>query len=449
MAVQFLIERIDADGTEIKGITRSAIDPQITRDLRAGCSELDPSLVNVTRCTPQFTFATLDMSILTTMFLNTIPHIAIATKCDLWLQAAAAGGTRGGVGTNTKCGAVKGIIIPTRLANVGGLAELSCAFYADYNGAVAPVVYTADQNLPAGAAGATSRWVARALKNNTTVLSKLGNLSLDFGITVRRQIPANSIYSYDTVIERHAPTMDWDTEDLATALTASGLSGAVAGAAGMILYIGQYDQATTPFVLAASARTITFRTGSVWFPTTLRRGGEGEMTVGYRCIGLGSAAAPPLAHATGATLPAETTDAAAYRIGPAKDNTTEVALSDWSLDFGQDWRVSQENTLQWPSYCTLVARQPSFQITAPDVDYLAAVAVGGKMVATAFAAYARKMTANSQQQADASAVHIKISCASGLIETMNLGGESEALINGGLRVTPTAGLTLATASAIT
>jgi len=457
MAEQFYIDRIDIDGTEIKGFVSHSLNPAVQRVLNAGGSELDPSMVAVSGVAPVLTGVTVDVGPALAALFNAvnIPHLAFSTNCDVWFAAAAAGGSRGGALKNTRMRMTKGVVVPTTLSNGPmGVAQLGLAIYPDYDGTNPIVAFLAEQNLPAGTAGAAALWNCRALKNGTlgSVLHRLAGLNLDFGVRVQRDTPANSIYPRDTALTGFNPTLTWRTGDVATALAASGLAGAVAAAGGLILYIAQYSAAAAG-VQTTGAKTLTMRAGSPWWTPGLQLTNGQLVMLDYICRGMGAAGLtnPPLAYATGVDISAvtESTSSFLYMAGPVKDNITEIEYQNCNIATGIDWEMPESASEPWPTYASIRRREPSIQVDTQDLDYIDGLPIGGKPVDTIFKAFLRKLTVDSEPIADVSIVHTLISCAAGWIEIGDVGGEHAAMISPGMLVTPTGGLALNTAIAIT
>lgn len=457
MAEQFMIERVVINGTTIKGWVRSQINPGITRTLNAGGSELDPSHVTTTDVSPMFTGATVDLAALITVAFTgkIIPHEPIVTaenEATIWLKhvaEAADGGGHGGAGENTKAVIEYGCLVVRSISNIEGLLVAEVEIYADYDGTNAPVTFTADENLPVGAAGSPNLWVLRAIKDGTTVLDQLNNVVIDLGVTVQRFRAANSLYGTQTVVTGFAPRVTWQTADLATALAASGMSGAVAAAGGLTVYAGQYAT-DGPGVNAAGAYGFVFRAGSPWFTPGIALGGPAPAMLEYTCMGKWGDAInlsePPLTVSSGLTLPAETFTAQ-FGPGPIKDNTTQIAYSGGRMDFGMDWRMIGGRNIPGPTRALLRRREPSITLQAQDIDYVAGLGIAGRNVNTSFTAYFRKFNAQGMGITTGS-VHVSVSCSAGRIEPANLGGDHATLLEPGVLITPTAGLSVSVAAAI-
>lgn len=466
MADQFMISNLVIDTTNVKGWTTHSIDPGVIRALNAGASELDPSTAQVTRVEPVFTGSTVDIkTILDLVFAPAagagtymIPHVPItANQVDVHFTNVAAGGAHGGAGLNPRGRISKGIVVVTGLANnADGILEAQVSVYADYDGTNSPIVFS-DENLPAFVTAPTL-YVLRAIKNGSagSVLHKLNNINIDFGINVTRQRPANSIYPTDSSVDGYRPTMTFSTDDLATALAASGLSGTTAPAGGLIVYLGKYDP-TVPGVKATEALTLTFRgaadgTGSPWYTNGIPLGGNAPIALNYMVQGIGGTtlvvASSPLQYGNaGVSLPSESTDAAIFGPGPIAEAGAEKEVIDGNVDFGMNWQTRGSSALPWPTVAFLTRRDPVFTINTSDMDYVLGLGIEGREINTSFATYWRKYTQDGQPDAQAS-VHISLSCTGGLIVPTAIGGGHGQLLPSGFIVQPTGGLSLSVAASM-
>lgn len=447
---QYLLEKIVVDTTVYAGLANVNLSHGVQSTIDAGGSELDPSLAAVTHVDPVVEFDTLDLATwLPALFSgHKIPHLPIGTSAQLYLQATAAGGTRGGAGTNIKMNVTKGVFVPTALFSRGGITGLRMRLYLDWDGTNNPVTFSVSQNLAAGSAGAPSLWAARAIKIASTTIARLGDITLDFGITVGRAAPANALYAMASTLTRQAPQMGWETHDIATALAASGASALASGSGGIQLYLGQYDD-DAPGVLSSGAMAIVLRAGSVYWPSTLQIDpGATPLRIRYTAVGQGGdafATDPPMTLSTGLALPSEAASAAHYRPGRIVLDGTAVEFVRAGVDFGVNVQTHGPAALPWPNYTTVVRREPTVTLQSADADFMAGtLGLAGVDIASSFLVYLRKQTDGGEAVADGSGVHVSLLAGNGRVEPSGLGGGHAEFQRGDVVVKVLGGLAIAT-----
>jgi hypothetical protein len=454
----YLIDRVVVDvataafDCTVKGATEFRVNEGIQSRLEGGAGVVDPTTRATLSVLPVATIRTTDVKTVLDAFFgdsNLVPHIPIVGgTVDLYLQATAAGGLRGGAGTNIKLTISAGIVVPTRLSN--DPAELEFEIHGIWDGSNEPLQRSPSEDLPAGSAGATSLYRLCALKDNATVLYQLANTVLDFGIRVGAMQPTASLYGTTVAIDGCEPEMTWETADIATALALCGFSGAAAGAGGLILYLGKYDEDGS-IVEAATALTLTMRGGSYWFPEQIRLQ-NGAVMSSYRAVGLGGTLSqPPLTYSgAGTTWPAASASKKEYMIGPIKKNTTEVPIvAGGTFDFGLDVRRDRDPSLLWPDRAFVMERRPTLRVQTLDGDFYETLDQGAE---DSCIVYLRAMEVSGEQVADATAQHVKLTMSTAWWEPADIGAAHAQEVPGSLVVGGRASpdmLTIATASAIT
>lgn len=451
---QFLIEKLVVDSANYTGLGNLRLQNGVASTLNAGGSELDPSIIATTEVVPQFEFDTFDMATwLPALFTsNKIPRLAISSSAQVYLQATSAGGTRGGAGTNIKCNVTKGVFVPRALLFRNGVVGLRIGLFCDWDATNAPVTFSASQNLAAGAAGAPSLWTIRALKIGTTVINRINDLTLDFGIEVGRAAPRNTLYRMDTTLTRQVPRAAWGTHDIAVALAASGASVLASGTGGIQIFLGQYDDDTAT-VLTTTAMVLTLRAGSCYWPTTLEIDPAAvPLTIRYAAIGQGGdtfATDQPMTLATGQTLPSEGATAAEYRPGRIVLDGAALDYVRASFDFGisGDVEVHGPASLPWANFTTLKRREPTLALQLADAPtFVSTIGLAGVDIGTSMIVYLRKQTAQGEAVADGSGVHISLTASNGKVEPIGIGANHNELVRGDLVAKFLGGLTIATTS---
>jgi len=445
----FTLERIVIGASSIKGLVNFRYGPAYQAELRAGGSELDASWRAITAGEPMLYFDTLAVDATLRLLHNTagtayiIPHLPIAANpAYLYMQILADGVVRGTAASNQALKVVKGLIVPQRCSGAGGLAVLTCALYADFDGVNAPVQKLAAQTLAAGGAGAAQVSRLAAVKNNTTVLYRIGDWSVDFGIRVARPQTRN-IYPCDTHIVGFRPTGRWRTSDLEGAVTASGFDGAAAGAAGLLCILAKYD-ADGVGVEATGAIALTFRTGSRFAPTGLRGGREGLMSLDYEVQGRGNtvytaAEDAPLFLTTGVAVPAESTTARSFMLGPVYDNAELVNAAEADFNFNLRQTVRGPADLPWDTIIITTTREPELRVTPEDQAFYQVLAEGRAIIGGGFLLFLRALDPDGLPLADAATEHFSITLPVGWIEPDEISGDHGQVIAGRVKVTPVKG----------
>lgn len=457
MARKFFIERVVIGATTIGGVISQSIDPEIESVLDSGSSELDPSRHSIEQVFGLITFSTLDVGVcLGLLSSTTIPHkrITAGTVATVYLQAASDGGTRGGAGTNISLEINAGTLIVTGIAGTGRRAVANVTIACSFDGANLPIVRTTSDDLPAGQPGAAKVWRAHGVKDDTTTLARITDWSVDFGIRFDRVALKALIYSPELELVTFAPRGTFATNDLASALALSGIQGAQCGAAGLKFFIAEYDDDGVG-VLTTGAYALTFRAGSIYWPTGFTLA-QGITSIAYNVLGIGGTnAQPPLTIATGQTVPSETTSSGLFRAGPIKRDATEIEYASAAVDFGIDWVPIMPAALYWPNAADLIDRRLSVRVTTHDVESLLSLGNGTPII-TGLHLYARRQTGDGDPVADGTASHVKLSLNAGMLVPGAVRGEHRGIVTGEFAVTAVKAsggsdgsqITLSTASAI-
>jgi hypothetical protein len=140
-----------------------------------------------------------------------------------------------------------------------------------------------------------------------------------------------------------------------------------------------------------------------------------------------------------------------YRAGPWKDNTTDVEYASAVLQFGLDVRAEGPAALLWPNVVYINSRRPraAANLLDPTVYNTMFAAAEIRAISTAWNMYARKVTSDGLPVADATAEHVKLSFAAGVIKAVSAGGPHPDTVQPAIEIIPTAAMTIATAAAIT
>lgn len=457
----WMIERLVFGANTLGGAVNFGYDKNVEALLRGGSNELDASLRAKTGEAPELTFTLLDVgAALTLLYANShkIPHVTIGAGADeataVFHLQSTSGTTRGAAASNKTLTVNQGTLVPVGITSVDGVLAIEIAIHASYDGTLLPVVVADGTSLPAGAGGAAALWRAHAIKDNTTVLLDIVDWSFQFGITVERKRTVTSIFPTVIVLTDFAPNASWSTHDIAAALALSGFGGAIAGAAGLIFYIMPITDAG---ISATGGHTLTLRSGSPWVAGSIPDLSARPLVLNFEGRALGgtdfdTAGHEPLAHASGIAIPTGTTGTNQFIFGRALDATTTFLVQGGSCDFGLSGNQETfgSDDLPWPTRSNITQRTPSISLTLNDLDQVTGLGGDGRAIATAFDLYLRKLTANGEPIAKATAVHVKITIAAGRITQGEISGDHGGLATGQVLVTGVKGgsamLAIATAA---
>ena len=463
MAVKYLVERIELGATTIGGIVSAGFSPGITRQLTSGSNLIDPTLHAISTVEPDITFTTLDIkTVLDAMTTTTVPHLTIAGSPNdvvLYLQSSD-GATRGSNSSadNLTLTVVAGIVTPVRIVNQGGIAALECRvdIASGDVGATKPVTIAANSNLPGSSAAAASLWRFDAIQDVfggvvVPITNVTLDISIDFGISVAKDNSSPSLYPDQIAIDGFAPTATFTTTAVGTELAATGMAGQVSTGSGIAIYLAAVAADGT--ISATGGLTFAFRENSPWHPDSVNL--DGLATVSYTITGLGGSnvvTEPPLAYANGAAMPtvAAQRTAEAFKFGTAGDATTAAfEVTGGSVDFGINVDTHTPSTLIWPDTYSILERTPSFTLRTRKLPDVLLTAINeGRVIATDFQLFLRKITTNGEPLANATAEHVKLTIAAGVIEQDDLSGDHGSVAEGGVKVISASATPLAIATGV-
>jgi len=161
--------------------------PGITEILAGGDGGIYNLFAGVGQQDPRGTFATQAVAkALSAVGINGVDFAKATgvTALDLYFQAYAQGGTRGGDGTNTKLTFNKGILLPRTLtADQTTPAQIALEAAAIWDGDNDPVSIAVDQNLP-GTPAVDEIFYAGPASLGGVQLDSVSSLNWDFGRTL-------------------------------------------------------------------------------------------------------------------------------------------------------------------------------------------------------------------------------------------------------------------------
>jgi len=159
------------------------------------------------------------------------------TALDLFFQAYAQGGIRGGAGTNLKLTMNKGILIPRTLtADQSGPGGLELEAIPTWDGTNDIVSIAKDQDL-VGSPDVDEIFLAGPVSLNGTSLDSVISINVDFGITLRGPIfSEGAVWAKFVAVETTQPRITITTLDL-EAIHTLGISGSAQSATDSLIYL--------------------------------------------------------------------------------------------------------------------------------------------------------------------------------------------------------------------
>jgi len=244
-----------------------------------------------------------------------------------------------------------------------------------------------------------------------------------------------------------SPVLSFMTRTI-TALSSFGIAGAeVTTAVAWLQQLVKYGTRN------ATSKKLTIATGfCVPRSLSVSQGQAAELSMDIVALSSDGTTAPV---AAGTGTMATNPTPLAWTLGPIQVNDQAYDVVSMTIDFGLDVTVEGSEGNVYPTFATLMSRNPSVQFTAKDVDFRTAVGFDGlAQGATDSVFYLRKMEQNGKRVADGTAEHIKFTIDDGLfrIDTINAPHGERALTE--IALTPISDGTNAiivvdTASAIT
>ena len=250
-----------------------------------------------------------------------------------------------------------------------------------------------------------------------------------------------------TAMMRTDPRLGFTTK-LMTVLSSFGIAGAQITTAKMWL-----QQLVKHGTRNATSKNIIAGTGMCLPRTiTVSQGAVAELQLDLFALSTDGAAVP-ITFSTG-TMDAIPT-ALAWTLGPVNLNGTAYDVETMTIDFGIQEFVEASSGNVYPTYISIMSRNPTITLAVRTADIQSAIGIAGlAQDATDSTFYLRKLTANGTRVADVTAEHIKFTVDDGIftIQDMPTTHGERAMTN--VLVTPVSDGTAAiivvdTASAIT
>lgn len=271
-------------------------------------------------------------------------------------------------------------------------------------------------------------------------------------------IPGGSVDPSAIVLNYGNPSVEFETDDLATILSVVTPSAGLACSGGALFQLQKRADGAT-FAGGATNVTITSKKGFC-YPKTLdvrqdRAGGARltcEYVAQYDGTTTGTPAVPtdPMAIAANQALASTPAFNARFYLGPVYVNAVEVpGITGYSVDFGIEYRTLRADGDLWPQVGSIFSRKPKFFFTLVKADYAASIgSLFNAAPAGAIAFYLRKGAPGGARVADATTGHIKITMATGAwnADSLDVQEQDDATLRVACEATGT--IAVSTASAI-
>ena len=235
----------------IDQISNYTLDPAFNRVLIAADGAVDPTYVAVMGQNPKARFTTSALA--TVLATCGISGLAVAYDVDepgaeMFFQALAEGGTRGGAGTNIKLTVAQGMLLPRTLsAPHNGVASLELELIATYDADAEtppdPIVIETSQNL-SGTAGVSEVYTAGPVYVNGSQVEGVQNITLDFGITEVVVGSDGLVWPTYVAIQSRRPSIRVRTGHIDIVNTL-GLTGAAQSGTNSVVYLRKVDEGGT------------------------------------------------------------------------------------------------------------------------------------------------------------------------------------------------------------
>jgi hypothetical protein len=216
-----------------------------------------------------------------------------------------------------------------------------------------------------------------------------------------------------------------------TALASFGIGGAA------VTGLDAYIQQLTKYGTREATGTKVAIAQGMMIPKSLSasQGSGAELSLEMHVTSTDGSTAP-ITVTAGQAVPAGAVVGEKYTVGPVKINGTLIDCESMSLDFGIKLQVDASGGAVYPTFISIMGREPSFKISVKDYDQLMLAVAGVAQGATPSVVYLRKLAAGGTRVADATAQHISFTIYSGLLELGNAGADHGSMAKSDLTITP-------------
>ena len=216
------------------------------------------------------------------------------------------------------------------------------------------------------------------------------------------------------------PSISFTTTAIATALAACGLDGlAIASANALVAWLQKCTEGGTRTAGANHIKAVMNK--GILVPRSINANQEGA-TISFDAVATYDGTNAPFVLTGSQSLTGTAAVSEAFVAGPCVINGTTInGVVNITIDFGLQVRAIAGDGHPWPTYCTIIGRQPRITITTPDVTVLTTFGLNGvAQSATDSVIYLRKCDEGGTRVADVTAEHISFSIDQGHIFTNSI-----------------------------
>lgn len=289
------------------------------------------------------------------------------------------------------------------------------------------------------------------IKNDSAVIGGIRNQMVTSGIQTVVQGGSGSIDPSFTGVMFADPRIEFETVEIAEALTACGIAGDLP-----TTLLCAFEANTLGGVRSGTHRTVT-PFGALIVPRTLSVSQNSEATISYEIFCYGDATNAPFSVSTSAQTIGQVVSEK-FTLGKCTLGGTDFEAQSLNINFGIEVAVHSNSGVPWPLHVSIRNRRPVITITTLDVTKLATVWPGSGAMGLGVSSgifYLQKIAeGGGTRVAAATAEHIKFTVTEALATVSTIGGSHNAEVAMGITIEPAydgtnAIIQVNTASAIT
>lgn len=238
-----------------------------------------------------------------------------------------------------------------------------------------------------------------------------------------------------SAVKMAAPRITFNSMAIKTALDAIGISGANISSSAVFFFQklsqgGTRESGSDHLKLTATAGMVV--------PKTISAGHDTPAEISYEAILLSDSGAEPVAIAASQALTGSPTVDEMFMAGPVTINgTTLSGVQSIDIDFGITDQTLGGDGEAYPTFASIMSRQPRITITLFDMDYLATVSLDGLAQGlTDSVVYLRKVAAGGARVADATEEHISFTIDDGIITIESGDGSNDSVAEAKIVISP-------------
>ncbi|WP_166820518.1 hypothetical protein [Thalassoroseus pseudoceratinae] len=233
------------DGTggsnfELHGVDNLSIDPGVQEILESAAGQPDPSYVATMSNEAMITFTASDIATalgnIDALAGLSVVSGATNEQLECYFTKMASNGTRSDGTSHLKVTLNKALVVPRTLtARQGEKATLDVEVHGIYDGSNNPFVYTDTVSLPDTPSLDEMFTVGKATINGTD-LDGITGLTVDFGLTVQKEMSDGDVWPTFAAITTRQPRIELTTRE-AVSLSTFGLAGTAQTSSATAVYL--------------------------------------------------------------------------------------------------------------------------------------------------------------------------------------------------------------------